>query len=498
MLAREQGAIIKNHFQDKLFCYLRSTKHSVVEQRLLYTILLLYWGWINVLFYSGEFAINMVATFYPFGNDSLWNLSILFNVTALIIIRFTHLNTHFFQQRASSFYMASFCCALGIIFIAIQSFISFNSVILTIAAAAAIGIGIALFMVSLECLIMFLHMQEAILGMAIATIGSAAFCLFLSAMQTWLIYLIMVSVPIVIACMYRLSPTLEIINNDIEGAEIPSHSSKINFEILPLNLLAAAVGLSLGLVRSMIFVAIDDSAHYIFFIISLVIAGALLLITTAVFTSKRSLLYLYIGVSVIVTSLLLFSFSFRNIAIVESLHSTGFYYFNALFWILCASFARRCTSPVKALASSFALYQIFQMGGGVFGSLIMANDQLNSIIEISNVFTIVIYLFLLASIFVLIKNAYNSNNHFVNTTPTTKTIEQCCKEIITSKNLTKREEEVLLLIINGRDRGFIAETLNISKETVKTHTSHIYAKLGIHTKQDLLTLIQESLDVHKQ
>ena len=56
--------------------------------------------------------------------------------------------------------------------------------------------------------------------------------------------------------------------------------------------------------------------------------------------------------------------------------------------------------------------------------------------------------------------------------------------------LTPREREVLELIARGRNRQYVAEKLVISEGTAKTHIKRIYAKLGIHSREELLDLIQ--------
>ncbi len=45
--------------------------------------------------------------------------------------------------------------------------------------------------------------------------------------------------------------------------------------------------------------------------------------------------------------------------------------------------------------------------------------------------------------------------------------------------LTRREQEVLTLIVGGQSNKEIADTLQISLGTVKLHTSHLLAKLGV-------------------
>lgn len=54
--------------------------------------------------------------------------------------------------------------------------------------------------------------------------------------------------------------------------------------------------------------------------------------------------------------------------------------------------------------------------------------------------------------------------------------------------LTSRELEICLLLAQGRSRPYIREKLVISKSTVDTHARHAYAKLGIHSNQELIDL----------
>lgn len=55
--------------------------------------------------------------------------------------------------------------------------------------------------------------------------------------------------------------------------------------------------------------------------------------------------------------------------------------------------------------------------------------------------------------------------------------------------LSARETEVMELVARGTSVPRIAEQLVLSENTVRTHTKRIYAKLGVHKKQELLDLI---------
>lgn len=64
--------------------------------------------------------------------------------------------------------------------------------------------------------------------------------------------------------------------------------------------------------------------------------------------------------------------------------------------------------------------------------------------------------------------------------------------------LTKREEVLLSLLEKGASNKEIAEQECISVNTVKTHISNIYAKLGVSSRDELAQIIREELRVRKR
>lgn len=57
-------------------------------------------------------------------------------------------------------------------------------------------------------------------------------------------------------------------------------------------------------------------------------------------------------------------------------------------------------------------------------------------------------------------------------------------------DLSERETEVALLIAQGRSKAYIADALCLSENTVRTHAKNVYTKLGVHSKQELIDLLQ--------
>lgn len=70
-------------------------------------------------------------------------------------------------------------------------------------------------------------------------------------------------------------------------------------------------------------------------------------------------------------------------------------------------------------------------------------------------------------------------------------IDGRCAAIGLEKGLSRREVEIMQYLCKGRSRPYIAETLYLSENTVRTHSRRIYTKLDIHNRQELLDLVSE-------
>ncbi len=57
--------------------------------------------------------------------------------------------------------------------------------------------------------------------------------------------------------------------------------------------------------------------------------------------------------------------------------------------------------------------------------------------------------------------------------------------------LTPRECEVALLLMKGRSEPFIAESMGLSRSTIHSHVVRLYLKAEVHSRQELLSKIEE-------
>lgn len=69
--------------------------------------------------------------------------------------------------------------------------------------------------------------------------------------------------------------------------------------------------------------------------------------------------------------------------------------------------------------------------------------------------------------------------------------DRACTTLASEAKLTAREAEVLALLARGRTIGYVADELVIAQNTAKGYVKNVYAKLGIHSRQELIDAVEE-------
>lgn len=65
-----------------------------------------------------------------------------------------------------------------------------------------------------------------------------------------------------------------------------------------------------------------------------------------------------------------------------------------------------------------------------------------------------------------------------------------CAQIARRCDLTEREAEIMVLVAKGRSLPRIQKSLGLTAGTVNTHLTHLYRKLDVHDKQELIDLVE--------
>ncbi|MDO5117722.1 MAG: helix-turn-helix transcriptional regulator [Eggerthellaceae bacterium] len=105
---------------------------------------------------------------------------------------------------------------------------------------------------------------------------------------------------------------------------------------------------------------------------------------------------------------------------------------------------------------------------------------------------IIIYLWVLQIIFIF---QQKEKNVFENYAPKEETksnyFQQKIDLLATKYGLTSRQKEILAILAKGHGVDFISQELYISKATVKSHTYTIYKKMGVHTREEVMRLVED-------
>ena len=69
-----------------------------------------------------------------------------------------------------------------------------------------------------------------------------------------------------------------------------------------------------------------------------------------------------------------------------------------------------------------------------------------------------------------------------------------CQRVGERAQLSEREQEILRQLADNRTPQDTADYLCISYHTVRTHTRNVYAKLGVHSRDELIAMIRSEYE----
>jgi DNA-binding CsgD family transcriptional regulator len=176
-----------------------------------------------------------------------------------------------------------------------------------------------------------------------------------------------------------------------------------------------------------------------------------------------------------------------------AVHQFGYQYFYIVLWALWPVLARRGGVPEGwVVCWGMASIQLGQLVGSISSAGL--SRLVSSDFDLAMVSALAIFVILLISLFALGNRPADTGWGFLK--PIEEAVyanpfERSCIQTARSYNLSPRETEVFFLLVKGRNRSYISEELVVSDETVKTHIKNIYRKAGVHSKQEMLDLVEQ-------
>ncbi|MEF9877203.1 MAG: helix-turn-helix transcriptional regulator, partial [Gordonibacter sp.] len=170
--------------------------------------------------------------------------------------------------------------------------------------------------------------------------------------------------------------------------------------------------------------------------------------------------------------------------------------FDALVWLSLASIgARNRTNALAVIAWGRAASSAGLLLGATIGHGVNAAD--NSLVVALSI-AAVLLVFVAVNLTVLKGFGFQATIDGVQSAqpvmappPAAVGLSDKCAVVAGEGRLTPRETEILALLAHGRNGPFIQENLVLSRNTVKTHVANIYAKLGVHSQQELIDLVEQ-------
>ncbi len=163
----------------------------------------------------------------------------------------------------------------------------------------------------------------------------------------------------------------------------------------------------------------------------------------------------------------------------------------SLFEVLLIMYFGILTSKGYATpAATFAMAGSFvRIGLAAGNSLALCYESVPDIAAAITPETCLVFMCLLAIVLIPLVRLEFSIVALTSMAPTKSEIEEICGEVAAEFALSSREAEILLLIARGHTTKSMADKLVISPYTVNTHIRHIYDKMQIHKRSELLNYL---------
>ena len=232
-------------------------------------------------------------------------------------------------------------------------------------------------------------------------------------------------------------------------------------------------------------------------VVGTIVAAALGFLTAFVLKMDAWQLVFQTSLPLMAAAYLLYPYGGVFAIVAPGLHTLGYQYFFVTFWsILGSKQLRRDAPAVCSVALGLFVTNAGQALGLGLWNVLCAGITAAGLHIVSSVAT-----FVLVVVAVTFEHpAFGWSTVRPGESPGPNegsdalAYEAVVERIRSDYGLSPRERDVALLLGRGRNRQFVADELGISLETAKTHATNVYRKLGVHSQQELLDVIEMTQD----
>ena len=437
----------------------------------------LYWTWMYVLFWSGLFSADS-------GADTIWFISVIPSTLALLVVALLPKAGPLLSHSKTITYLLAACMMTGVALIIIACWATPP---IYLVGSVLTGIGLGSMTAFWGWLLARNSMRKTLSLIACSTLLAAIFSLVISSLTAPVAWAFMLLIPFVSSWLFQRA--FNGTSHSHPAAQIVGIGSNTRPLIIVFFIASIIMGLLLGMIRGLLSVFISSQTGIYIFSLATFIAGLLLLLSW--FTSDDGLSPMFFATIVIIAgAFAVLVCLVRNDLIAFGVQIASTTYFISFFWVYCANQARSRERCIQWFSAGIFLFQACQIIGKILHDLLYS-PLISSASTASYIALVASFLVLALSVILLADIGRRQNTDM--TRFSSNDVLLVCDVLAESAGLTDREREIFRYLVQGRDRAFIAEQLVISPETVKTHVGHIYTKFGLHSKQDLITMVDERI-----
>lgn len=460
----------------------------------------LHWSWVWILFWSSMFysaapKISFAAAGPLDSLESLWVLSFTGMLSVMLVLLVLSRRYAPYGSKSLLVFAAGFVTSLGTVMVAQPSLMYAPDAMAVGYAIGAVltGVGSGIEIVLWGELMTALGSRQTVVYMCMATI--------LSAVAYYLVILIPQPVGNLLTSVF---PAIEMllfsrrrpaVSYDSASAQ-PVNSARDWVSafggLLGLSLLfGTSYGIMKGLfvLRNNEIITVRDLCN----VLALILSSVCVLVSMARFRMNFRRLTWQVAFPLMALGFLLLPLRGVGYLIGFSVHQFGYQYFYTIIWALWSVYAMSYRVPRSAIACIGLLgVQGGQMLGSVIGAVIAqaAQDTANlAIVSGWLAFTL-----MMVALFAFARGqsgfSWGNVRPFDQDSKVKSSYMRSLLALAEAYGLSSRETEVLVMFAHGRNKPYIAKELVVSESTVKTHVKHIYAKMGVHSQQDLIDMIE--------
>ncbi len=464
-----------------------------------------HWVWIWCVFWSSLFY-SETGSFLPEGSmlisifvgdmlEPLWVISLAANVLTIgFLLLLTHIRNPLSSVRGFPWCAAALTTVGTLAISHLLFFLAVGRVLASIYFAGSVltGIGSGMIVVLWAERLFSYGSQETVNYSVVSVVMAAIAYLILQVFPEDLTQIVVALMPIVSMGCFISSKKQSRLHSQLLG--------KVNVRIRerpPIRMIVVAIffGLSFGAMKGLIvpvgteLIQLRDLLN----ILAIVIGTLAVFLTTTVYRMDFDHLTYQVALPLMAAGFLFLPLQEPWNVIGTAVHQLGYQYFYIVFWALWSALSLREGIPTGWMGC----WGLFSIQFGQFvGSAVAAAvlGLIGNAFQMAMLSLFIVFFILIIALFVIGSGSTSTGWGFVQPIEEngndTDQFEQKVSRLAHEHNLSPREEEVFLLLAKGRNRAYIRNEFLIGNETVKSHVKNIYRKLGVHSQQELIDLVE--------